>query len=506
MSDPPPQKRSFRESRWYRPLLLVTTFLALVPTVVVVLAFPVSNHLVHQDWIDFRTHWEAEGEVFDLDTLLPEAIPDDENFARAPLILETVRKAKAPRVSRGHHGEAHDHDRDGAHDHESIAATPSSRLAALAIFNQPEQASQPFPKPPLAYLAGKPVELARFLPVGHSERTPTEARRYFKEWFAPHEPVLGELREAAQRPGAYYPIDRQKPSATQLSHLPDLIGALHGLHLYNLVLVNTDQSEAATEQIVSTLRLIRHGTESPGLASFSIRTSALEQGPLEVIWQALFRQKLDDAQWKAVDTELAPFTFGPRLLDCLRFERAALIREVENEFAVNRTQPFAIPPAWIPVSGLLNYGELTQRYWFTDGANGRPLTLGPHLGQLATIEAHVAAQEVSLENLVLATGVVPAADMAIQSDRVQIQRDHARIAIALERFRLHHGALPDRLSELVPEWLPEIPPHPQTNLTPRYERPDAPIRDSRPGEYRLRALGDSSDGRDPVWVMPHRIR
>ena len=504
MSQPTTKKRSFRESRWYRPLLLVTTIVALIPTVVAVLAFPVSNHLVHRDWVDFRSRWEAEGEIFDLDVLLPRPIPDDQNFARSALIVDAIRTVEAPRLSRSHDGDTHHHESD--HDHGAAPAPQSSRLASLAIFDRPSQATQPEPKPPLAYLVGTPVDLARFLPGNHPEKTKTEARRYFQEWFARHEPVIAELQEAAALPGAYYPIDRQKPSATRLSHLPDLIGALHGLHLYNLVLVDTDQSEAATRQLVSTLRLIRQGTESPGLASFSIRTAALEQGPLEAIWQALFRQELDSKQWKAVDAELEPYTFGPHLLDTLRFERAALIREIENQFAVNRTRPFAIPPAWIPVSGLLTYGELTQRYWFTDGASGRPLTAGPHLGQLAIIEAHVAAQEVSLENFVLATGVLPVADMAIQSDRVQIQRDHARLAIALERFRLQHGELPERLSELVPEWLPEIPLHPQTGLPPRYERPDLSIRDSRPGEYRLRALGDSSDGRDPVWVMPHRSR
>jgi hypothetical protein len=40
---------------------------------------------------------------------------------------------------------------------------------------------------------------------------------------------------------------------------------------------------------------------------------------------------------------------------------------------------------------------------------------------------------------------------------MQTQIDAAREAIALERFRLKHGAFPEKLEELVPEYLPMVP-------------------------------------------------
>lgn len=43
------------------------------------------------------------------------------------------------------------------------------------------------------------------------------------------------------------------------------------------------------------------------------------------------------------------------------------------------------------------------------------------------------------------------------SMRVQVQIDHARIAIAIERYRLRKRALPDSLGELVPEYLDRLP-------------------------------------------------
>lgn len=492
-------KRSFRESRWYRPLLLAATFLSLVPTGVVVFAFPVSNHLVHGDWVEFRKHWESRGEIFDLDLLLPPAIPDEENFAKSPIITETYRKAAAPRMHSTHDHEAHEH-------HEEQEIVPLTRLGSFSVFSDPTQARQPFPKRPLAYVSGIPISLKHYLPENHSAESTDEVRNYFTDLFVPHEPVISELMAAAALPGAHYAIDRARPSATQLSHLPEFITALHSLHLHNLTLVNSDQTDRVCEQTAGTLRLIRHGTETPGLVAYSIRISALEQGPLEVIWQALFRQRLNSGQWMLIQEELKPFRFGDHLLNSLRFERAAVIREVENQFEKNRTRPFSVPPAWAPISGLLQYGELTQRFWFTDAANGAPLKDRPRGIQLSMIESFVAEKEPSFSNLVLAAGVLPAAELALRAERVEIQRDHARIAIALECYRLEHGSLPDRLSQLVPQWLSSIPLHPTTDLPPRYERPTPSPQKERPDEYRLRAVGEPAEGGDPIWVMPHRVR
>ena len=46
----------------------------------------------------------------------------------------------------------------------------------------------------------------------------------------------------------------------------------------------------------------------------------------------------------------------------------------------------------------------------------------------------------------------------------------ARVALALERYRLAKGRLPDTLDELAPRWIPETPPDPFTGGSLLYEK------------------------------------
>ncbi len=491
----PPLRKPLRARKG---LMVLAIFVASLPTALVVLAFPVGNHLADASWRAFRAEWEARGETFALESLLSPEISDDRNFAKAPLIAECFA------TTASHDGHDHGHDRDHAHPVEAPAAP--TRLGGFSVFAD-GSVRHPTEARALSYVSGMPVELTGFVPAGASESDPLV---YLDEVFARHEPVIADLMEAAGREGAHYPVDPARPSATQLAHLPALIPAIHALRVHNLALIASgpDQAEQAAARVIGTLRVIRLGTECEGLASHSIRTMALESAGLEVVWHALLRQRFGDAEWQSIDRELRAYSFGPRLLHALRFERAALIREVENGFERRSARPFSVPPAWVNLAGLLEYGQLTQRHWFTDAAGGRVLTDEPRLPQLAAIEAEVADLETSFENMVLSVGVLPVHDFAQRSRWIEAQRNHALIAIALERHRLARGSLPDRLSDLVPEWLPEIPESAFTTQTPRYERaPDPEGAGPLPDGYRLRSFGDDTGNgvEDPVWILPPAI-
>jgi hypothetical protein len=60
---------------------------------------------------------------------------------------------------------------------------------------------------------------------------------------------------------------------------------------------------------------------------------------------------------------------------------------------------------------------------------------------------------------------------AIQSVRVQAYVDAARVACAVERHRIAHGALPDALPQLVPRFLDHIPADVLDGQPLRYRRP-----------------------------------
>ncbi len=46
------------------------------------------------------------------------------------------------------------------------------------------------------------------------------------------------------------------------------------------------------------------------------------------------------------------------------------------------------------------------------------------------------------------------------------------VALAASRYRLAHGRLPDRIEDLVPEYLPAVPRDPFDGLPLRYRRTD----------------------------------
>lgn len=495
----PTSSQPLRRRALPRWVVILGIAISSVPTAVVVLAFPVANLWVESKWNNLRSQWESEGEDLQIESILSPAPSDHENFANAPLIAEYLRQGPVLSADHEHghdHSESHDHD----HDHGSEA---TGRLGELDLFGAGALA-YPTPKPPLVFTTGQPVDLGIY--VKNEQRGNREENLgALHQTFEPIAPLIDELMEAARLPVAHYPIDLKAPSATQLPHLPALILALHAIRVHNLLLIESgaESAEPAAQHLADTLRLIRHSTQSDGLASFSVRTMALESGGLEPIWQALMRQRFNDAQWETIENELRAFEFGPRLLHSLRFERAALVREVEKGFERRSARPFSVPPAWIRLAGLMEYAALTQRYWFTDGASGRPLVNGPQLPQLAAIEQHAASLEPSFGNMVTTLGVLPVHDFAVKARWVESQRDHALIAIAIERFRLANEALPENLNALVPDFLTEVPTQVSNNEFPRFEDLNV-LGDSGPQKvgYELRSFGDDGESEGPSWIMP----
>ena len=91
---------------------------------------------------------------------------------------------------------------------------------------------------------------------------------------------------------------------------------------------------------------------------------------------------------------------------------------------------------------------------------------------------------------------------------VQTQLDQTRLAIAIERFRLARGAIPETLAELVPAFLPELPRDIYTREPMIYRRKET-------GGFLLYSVGPDrkddgaaidpkkSETRQPDWVWPY---
>ncbi|MED5279279.1 MAG: hypothetical protein VYD86_09170, partial [Verrucomicrobiota bacterium] len=63
-------------------------------------AFDVSGH---KRWLAWKAEWEAKGESFNLESFIPEAIPDEQNAAKSalfePLFSDPDHKSEAAKKS-----------------------------------------------------------------------------------------------------------------------------------------------------------------------------------------------------------------------------------------------------------------------------------------------------------------------------------------------------------------------------------------------------------------------
>jgi len=91
------------------------------------------------------------------------------------------------------------------------------------------------------------------------------------------------------------------------------------------------------------------------------------------------------------------------------------------------------------------------------------------------------------------TTLLPAMGRAVQSAHLTRTRlDVTAIAIALELYRREHGALPERLDQLVPRWLPTVPLDPFDGQPLRYA-----VRDGVAHVWSIGADRKDDDGRPP---------
>ncbi|MCP5539812.1 MAG: hypothetical protein H7A52_06655 [Akkermansiaceae bacterium] len=413
-----------RKPRLHRWFVVALGMLAVLPALGWAVAFPLGNEIADRRWDAFRRDWEAKGEVFSLDVLLPppRAVPDARNFARHPLIVELADSYRETGVATG-------------------------RLTRLDPFAD-GRLVPPKSTEKAAFRAGEPLDLAAYLPEAAANAAVEMLRR-----LEPGREIADALAAGlAERSAALYPYDREMPYATVLPHAPGVLAASKALRLESIALAQSPDGARRAEsadRILALLRLIRLGAEGDGLVPFTMRTVLFDSAGLEALWHGLRAGAFTDGQLAAADAELARFEFRAQLLRTLRFERAALIRQSES-----RANLLVFPgmnsalPRWTRTRALLRYADATQRYWFTDGGEGGPLRSEPNLERILRLETETANGEPTPENVMLWFSLPALRELGARALEIETQRRHARFAVALERHRLRTGVYPETLEGL----------------------------------------------------------
>jgi hypothetical protein len=323
------------------------------------------------------------------------------------------------------------------------------------------------------------------------------------EILEPLQPLTDHLAELLKRPSAYYPIQYQDNFATLLPHVPEMLNLAQMLGARSQAELVVGKPVRAFEDIKMILGLEETMRDQPIMIPLLVRESMIHLA-CETINHGVLHQQWSDAELAGIEQDLHWIDLQQNLATSLCGARAcfyATLREMTDS-TVSKLPPWR-RPSDIIIPDQMNYYsrtlqatlDLMQQHKTTGWNASLPLGSGFHIKDWRRY----------LRNMV--SMVMPALDGAFENTaEYQTQVDQTRIACALERYRLAHGAYPTSLDAVVPEYLPKLPNSPITGKPMNYSlKPDGTFLLWSPG-WNLKSLGGKpgefkGDG-DIVWGQP----
>jgi hypothetical protein len=490
-SDPPGR----RPLHW-RLLRGLVIGLAVLGTLIA-LFYAVENWRGKRAWLNFKQDWEAKGERFDLEALIPKPVADDQNFAKTPFL--------APLLDYQYNTQKQAHWRD---------TNALARAQSVGIFKG-ESARRKSPR------------------LGGPERGELTDLRAWQEFFrdntnypsspGPREPALDvlvalsgfapaleELQAASQRPYSVFPVHYDEGYAALLPYLAIVRSLGPALHLRAIAHLEVQQTEAALKDVKLGCRLAESVKVEPLLISQLVRIAVLHI-TMAAVWEGLAQH-----QWTGPQLEdLQKYLASIRVLDdyprAIRGERALGNQFLDDVRSGKIADPGAFTgssPDWMELLKFAPRGWLYQNQLLINRLHQErtlPLVdpekhrVYPELAQRG--DDHPELKTTTPFN-VFARLLFPALAKTSQKfARGQTIIDQALAACALERFRLANSRYPENLDALVPRYLERVPADVIDGQPLKYRRSDG-------GHFVLYSVGwnQTDEGGTVVFGKSKNIR
>jgi len=432
-------------------------------------------------WHQFKREWEARGEKLDYANILPPAVPDEQNFALAPIWVESIKATLGPQRARLWYGDKFpDHGR-----------TNFTERLLLETWHQRENLDAPsrgdwkraertdLKAWQAGYRATNRITDARLVtndfPVAPQPQSPAQDVLLA---LSPHAAAIEELRQASRLAYSRFPLDydAEDPFSILLPHLAALKRASQVLQLRAVAELENGQREQAFDDVKLALRLTDSLRTEPIMISQLVRIAMLEL-TLQPVWEGLAEHRWSEAQMVALDAELAKLDF---LADDKIAQKSDIFfsaeeanylrrhREYANQFAqmgfrypMDARFKFALyrfmPGGWFYQSALKN-GRTQMEYW--PAVNHDTMTISPTLIRRADAAAN---SDVNFFDPLDSLKKMFNEDFLFMGNFLkqiaygQASTDLARTAMALERYRLAHGDFPESLDALAPQFIAQVP-------------------------------------------------
>ncbi len=269
-------------------------------------------------------------------------------------------------------------------------------------------------------------------------------------------PILSELNEAAaDRPQLRYDYEWDNFHAIPLRHLTALRSAARAASLQALFDLDNDRPAAAARSLLLPLRLGSALHSDPILIT-QLTASALGSSATNCLWQGMLHH-----QWTAAELDLfARHLAADNILAGFRQAYA-----VETAAAISISLRVAARDSGAFLEELLDSGSgrmlndifrLAPSGWvYQNAAEIERATIHEILPSIDLTAARVTVRKTAARHQnnrlrrpyhILAEILLPAFDgITIQAGQAKTTRDLARLAVALEQYRLARGAYPDSL-------------------------------------------------------------
>ncbi len=380
-------------------------------------------------WSKCKSELEAKGVVFDWNAYIPPPVPDDQNFFKAPKMQEWF-------VGRG--------------------STELSRR-----LNHPATG---------------------WVGSGKNVITNTATAEEYLRWSATLEPDFNRIREALQRPYARIEGDYTEPYAIPIPNFVTMRAVAQTLsqraHCYFLL----DQPDKALRELTLVHGLCRlleaRPTGKPMTLLAAMINVAVTGLYTDMIAEGMRREVWHEAQLTALEEQLAGVNLPPLVAEAFRDERAATAHTFE------KTPPSVVADQFIRLSGgkpslwrrlkepFYTFMTFAPRGWvYQNMVRGSALeqqmidAIQPDRGIVAPDQINIVTDSISKLGgggirpyTFLVSRALPNYRRAIQVlARRQTAADEARVACALERYRLAQGAYPETLDALAPRFIDKLP-------------------------------------------------
>jgi hypothetical protein len=466
-------------------------------------------------WQKFKHELEAKGEHFDFKYFVPSPVPDDQNFAMAPIWVESVKATLGPKRSRQWFG--NNYAENGRTNFTDRLALDVWRLDNNGN-NEPTNgywskatitdlaAWQAYYRAPVETNRNSTITTNEF-PVAPQMQTPAQDVLLA---LSKYDPAIEELRQASELPYSRFPLnyDEEDPGVILLPHLAMLKRSGQVLQLRAIAELQNGQSEKALADVKLNLRLADSVRTEPFVFTHLVRIAIVDIA-LQPVYEGLAEHKWSDAQLSELDAELSKpdflavsksvqksdMFFSAEEVDYLRRHRdyASVFSQMDLNYPHNYRFEFAVyrfmPGGWFYQSALKN-GRMLLNY--SAAINEDAKTISPALtrqADLATRNAVSFFDPLDSFKKMFGEEFSFMGNFLEKIAASQTSLDLARTAVALERYRLAHGEFPESLDALAPQFMEKIP-HDIINGQPlKYRRTDD-------GQFILYSVGwnETDDG------------